>query len=760
MSTRADQLIAADTIASLLSRAWESRDSDPENARALLEQIESAIPFLEQRGDSLWMARALQLLGNARARLGDHAGGLDALARSIEHAALVDDQSGIAEAHTLVGSIREQGNENRLALESYRLAAGIRDRLDDPAGLCRSLLDLGRVQHRLGLYDDALGSTRRSMEIALSIGDRPRVAYSLSNAAMAHDRLGDYPAALENYRAARVILEEIGDRPYLSRLLTNIGIIHDSLGDYPAALEHFRQSLAIAREIGDEERIASALDSIGQVYAGLGELDTAIRYHGEGLAIRERLGNERRLVISIGNLATAYGRLGDYTTALEYQYRVLSIAERIGHQDYIATALSNIGNVFLFQKDPANAQNHILRSLGIRETIGDRHGIVIDLGNLGEAEYLLGNYDKALEYTTRALGLALEIDALPLVASQHAQIAMVHESRGDFKESLAHLKEHHRIKEKITSEETRMRLRTLEAQREIDLAQKEAEIERLRAGELADALRQLKETQAQLVHAGKMAGLGQLTAGLAHEINNPINFVLSSLPPLSRDIDQLVELVTAIGEEPGSGDAEELLERLRQMIEDQEIASTIEEIPSLLASIRNGAERTAEIVRGLRTFSRLDEEDLKAVDLHKGIDATLALLEARLARRIVVRRLYGALPDVECNPGQLNQVFLHLLSNAIDAIDTDGEITIETSARDGMATIVIGDSGEGIAPEHIERIFEPFFTTRDVGRGQGLGLAISYGIVQKHGGTLDVDSAPGAGSRFTITLPVVAPPEL
>jgi signal transduction histidine kinase len=309
---------------------------------------------------------------------------------------------------------------------------------------------------------------------------------------------------------------------------------------------------------------------------------------------------------------------------------------------------------------------------------------------------------------------------------------------GDDGRALAHLREHLRLKEEMRIEETSREIRKLDARRRISEAEKEAEIERLRNVELAAALRQLRETQALLVQSEKMAGIGQLTAGIAHEINNPINYVSASLPSLRRDLDQLQVLLSP---NPGC---------------DEEAAEVIEEMQQLLRASLEGARRVSEIVAGLRSFTRLDESDIKPVDLHEGLDATIALLGSRLQERIMIHRDYGNLPPVRCYPAQINQVFMNILSNAIMAIDGEGAIRIRSEVVGNDVSITIADTGVGMTPEVQTRIFEPFFTTRDVGEGRGLGLSIAWGIVEKHGGTIEVRSAPGEGSTLTILLPVAS----
>ncbi|WP_230981329.1 7TM diverse intracellular signaling domain-containing protein [Echinicola salinicaeni] len=282
---------------------------------------------------------------------------------------------------------------------------------------------------------------------------------------------------------------------------------------------------------------------------------------------------------------------------------------------------------------------------------------------------------------------------------------------------------------------------------------------KLRTEELEKTLNNLQNTQTQLVNQEKMASLGQLTAGIAHEINNPINFVSSNVSPLKRDIKDIIEIVDAYREKGKSEFSKESLEDLQELEEDLEFDYLIEEIGLLLKGMEDGAKRTVEIVKGLRLFSRVDEQDVKKVDLHDGINSTLVLLNSTMGK-IEIRKEYGNIPMVECLAGKINQVFMNIISNAIQALGEQGsenpapEILIKTISQNGNVILEIGDNGPGM-PEHVrERIFEPFFTTKAVGKGTGLGLSIVYKIIENHKGTLDVITEPGKGSKFVIKLPV------
>jgi len=250
--------------------------------------------------------------------------------------------------------------------------------------------------------------------------------------------------------------------------------------------------------------------------------------------------------------------------------------------------------------------------------------------------------------------------------------------------------------------------------------------------QLADAYAEIKNAQVQLVQSEKMASLGRLVAGVAHEINNPVSFIASSVVPLRRRLEKVSTLPP------------------------DEAAKLLREAGEIVDIMARGAERTVAIVKDLRTFSRLHEAQRKAVDLREGLEVSIRLLEARFRDRVTLHREFGAVPLVECDPGQLNQVFMNVLANACEAIDGRGNVWVTTEAGDDHVVVTIRDDGHGMSPEIARRIFDPFFTTKDVGAGTGLGLAISHGVVESHGGRIEVETAPGAGSTFRIVLPIVA----
>ena len=273
--------------------------------------------------------------------------------------------------------------------------------------------------------------------------------------------------------------------------------------------------------------------------------------------------------------------------------------------------------------------------------------------------------------------------------------------------------------------------------------------------ELQNAFDALRATQSQVVQQEKMASIGQLAAGVAHEINNPIGFVTSNLGTLQKYLGRMAEFLQAQAEIfPRKADDDRAL-RLAEIRRQLKIEPILEDLPNLLAESLDGVERVRKIVQNLKSFSRIDQSDYSMTDINQCLDDTLNIIWNELKYKCTVKKKYGDLPRTRCYPQQLNQVFMNLLVNAGQAIETKGEIVITTRARGAEITIAIADSGLGIPPENLGRIFAPFFTTKEVGKGTGLGLSIVYDIVtKKHGGKIEVASELGKGTTFVVTLPV------
>lgn len=367
--------------------------------------------------------------------------------------------------------------------------------------------------------------------------------------------------------------------------------------------------------------------------------------------------------------------------------------------------------------------------------------ILFVLRNLGVLPYNIYT-----NYTMQA-GTAFEVTLLSLALADRIN-AFKAEKEKSQEETLKALKENERI---IKEQNVVLELKVNERTAELSESNKELSI----------TLEDLKQAQTQLVESEKMASLGQLTAGIAHEINNPINFVTSNINPLKRDIEIVFDAMKAI-EKVAMSDLSpsEKQKQIEEYKEDLDFDYLTMEINHLVKGINEGATRTAEIVKGLKIFSRLDEDDLKKADINEGLESTMVIANNLISNKIKVIKKYGDLPPLECYAGKLNQVFLNIITNAVHAVqkrfgeNNGGEISIITTHDENNVNIIIKDNGTGMDAQTQKKIFEPFFTTKGVGEGTGLGMSIAYNTIKKHNGQIVVNSVPGEGTEFILQIPM------
>jgi len=343
------------------------------------------------------------------------------------------------------------------------------------------------------------------------------------------------------------------------------------------------------------------------------------------------------------------------------------------------------------------------------------------------------------------LGSAAEVVLLSFALADRINI-LKKEKEESQAETMAALRE----KEKLISEQNLMlEQKVNERTQELQIANTE----------LGITLKNLKDAQAQLVNAEKMASLGQLTAGIAHEINNPINFVSANIRPLQLDINDILLIIEKYDALNNAADFDQSKTDIEAYKKEIDFDYLKHEINILINGIEDGAKRTAEIVKGLKNFSRLDESDIKEANLNEGIESTLVLLRNSMPKSLTLIKNLNVLPNIECYPGKLNQVFMNVLNNALQAIEKNNQqknhvLTITSILDNDFIKITVADTGVGMDEKVKSKIFEPFFTTKDVGEGTGLGMSIVYSIIESHHGRIEIESAPNQGSEVMLYLPL------
>jgi signal transduction histidine kinase len=300
------------------------------------------------------------------------------------------------------------------------------------------------------------------------------------------------------------------------------------------------------------------------------------------------------------------------------------------------------------------------------------------------------------------------------------------------------------------------RVRTqLEAKQTRDLLKK---LNLQLAHQVAEGVNALEQAQQQLLQSEKMASIGQVAAGVAHEINNPVGFVSSNLASLDSYLRDIFSIISAYERTEAKVSNNGVFEEVRSLKQTIDYDYLKQDIPNLLSETKDGLERVRKIVLDLKGFSHVSGTVWEWADIHQGIDSTLSVIWNELKYHCTVTKNYGFLPKINCHPSQLNQVFMNLLINAGQAIESKGEITITTECvGDTAVQVKISDTGKGIEPSVLMRIFEPFFTTKPVGKGTGLGLSLAWNIIERHGGKIEVYSEVGKGTTFTVWLPINPP---
>ncbi len=611
------------------------------------------------------------------------------------------------------------------------------DRLNDEA---LSLIS-GEAPHRLL----ALGETARdkARQIAYKRGE----AYGLVNVGFAQWFLSEHAAAVEKLSAAQKLFEEVGDRVGYIRALVPMLSVQKDRGAYDQSLSNNLACLKFFRETGDALWECLSLLALQTLHFDLGDYGKCLQYSDETILAAETIGKQWIIGRALVHKGTALRKRGKDDEAASCFEKSLRIFEAEGNRMGEARALTDLGVIFQRRGELQKALEYHERALAIRETIGQKQAQCTSLVHLGEL-YLEGrDISTALKLLNRALETAKAIGSKPRLYMAHQSLARAYERDGRLAEALKHQREYQKTKEEVFSDETTAHLKDLQTRFEVEAKEKEAEIERLRNVELKEKnerlealLAELRATQAQLVHAEKMASLGKLVAGVAHELNSPIGALKSATEVLAQCLVKVREILATGESIDAVRESKDLRKVMRVLDEDIEI-------------IIRASTRLSELVQNLKSFARLDEAEIQRADIREGLDSTLELLKGQIAESITIVKDFQEIPKIDCYPGELNQVFLALLTNACEAIAGAGTVRVEVRHEGDTISIAIADTGKGIANERLPKLFDFNFSSGASRVKLASSLVTARRIVRAHCGEIVVESQPGEGSVFTVRLP-------
>lgn len=604
---------------------------------------------------------------------------------------------------------------------------------------------------RLGNFNDAILRAEESHKLYAELSDQPGQASALLNLGSAHWNLANYAKALECYQTSATLYAEAKDKRGEANALSNVGNVYWILADYPKALKAYQESLLIREEIGDRRGQAISMNNVGNVYHILKEYDQAVACREKSLALWRQLENRRGEATSLVNIGIIYEALLQPARALDMFQQAFEIYETLGDRWGEGETLKNIARMRAALNEPECAIELYKQSLKKCADIGNIVGQVNGLIGLSETLLKLERKSEAQESLLRAIDVAEQAGLKREEYEALESLSRFYAAQGDYQRAFEAHQKFHRLKEEALGEEQRKHLANLRALFEVESARKEAEIERLRNVELASALAELKAAQSELVQREKLAALGELVAKVAHEMQNPLNFV-NNFAQLS--IDMIDETLAAMP--PKGAEREtfgEVLSALRRNAE---------------KTLLHG-ERASNIVRAMLEHSRLSAGERIPTDINKLLAESLNYAVESFRRQekgfelSASLNLSDQLPLLTVAPQDLFRAFLNIIQNAIQsawqkAAQCGGkalpQILIATALEERRARISIRDNGLGIAKDIQDKIFQPFFTTKPRGEGSGLGLAICHDIIKAHGGTIEAHSQENEFAEFIIYLPL------
>jgi signal transduction histidine kinase len=644
-----------------------------------------------------------------------------------------------------------------LSKESIALARSI----DYQKGLAHGLKSLAFCLVRVAKNEEALPHLSEALSLFELLDDLAGQAVVNGLLAITQRNAGDLVASLKLSFKALELSHKISFREHEGTELYFIGVTYKQLGNFEKALDYLYQSLHIFRE--DKNRLFQSypINVIGSIYFENGDYTRALEYFEEGLTIRQASLDKLGEAGSLDNIGFTHFKLGNYAQATGYCKQSLVIAESTQDERTQSNALLHLAEIYKQTDDIEKATKFSNRSLELKKAIGDRRREVEMLLFLADL-YKTVDHNKVLEVLNNALQIAEETKMLDLFSRTHYHLSGYYKQEGNYEDAVKHLEAHINLEKEFNKNAIRQKILTLEITQKVEETRKEADAAKQKNEELTklneeiedqrkkleNALANLKATQTQLIQSEKMASLGQLTAGIAHEIQNPLNFVNNFSDINTELIDEAEEEITK---------------------------GNVNEAKSILGDIRNNEQkinhhgkRADGIVKGMLQHSRTSTGQKELADINALCDEYFRLAYHGIRAKdksfdAVTKTEFDNIEKVNVVPQDIGRVILNLINNAFYAVNERQKledpayqptVMVSTTKQNGSVEIKVKDNGNGIPQRILDKIFQPFFTTKPTGQGTGLGLSLVYDIVKAHGGEIKVATSEGKGSEFTILLPL------
>jgi two-component system, NtrC family, sensor kinase len=656
------------------------------------------------------------------------------------------------------------------SLELSRQSVELARSINYHSGLAHGLKLLGFSYVRIAKNNEALPLLQEALTLFESLNDWRGQAVVNGYLAIVQRNWGNFGAALELLFKALGLSEQTEFTENIGTEHYQIGVTYKYLGNFEKALDSLYKSLSLYRETKQGLLQSYPLNIIGSVYFENGDYAQALEYYQQGLILRQESLDKLGEAGSLDNIGFTYFRLNDYPRAIDYCTRSLTISESTGDKRSQANAMQHLAEIYKQAGDTGQAIEFCNKSLHIRKLIGDRRGeteILLFLAALHKGQP--GNSHKIVEWLGNAVTISEEIKGLDLLSKTRFAFYEYYKQEEKFKEAIEQLELHIQLEKELHKNSVNQKMQNLEISHKAEEAKKETDAVRLRNKELNElnneireqkekletTLADLKSTQAQLIQAEKMASLGELTAGIAHEIQNPLNFV-NNFSEIN------AELIDEMQTEIANGNMEDVKAIAGDIKENQE-------------KITHHGKRADAIVKGMLQHSRSSSGVNEPTDINALADEYLRLAYHGLRAKdksfnATMKTDYDAsIGNINIIPQDMGRVILNLITNAfyvvnekaLSAVVTptaakyEPTVSVSTKQVGDKVEIKVADNGNGIPQKIFDKIFQPFFTTKPTGQGTGLGLSLSYDIVKAHGGELKVVTKEGEGSEFIIQLPLL-----